>query len=217
MSYVFVLPRETVERLYTQCCDCFDFAKAISDLEAVKQENHFEKYYKALFEFVFTYIKNIFFHTNPLPLLEKKPCRQKDFVLSNNFVTITKIHIELLELFEKHLKEENAKKFQVIIPTHESDLIDIFGNPALITKSIEIYKYIDLSKPFLQATLNLYSELVRNFTPADPKTLISHLKFLVLSLRIIANYKKIIGRHAIIPTPDNNGPLKLELHSDTPI
>jgi hypothetical protein len=38
MSYVFVLPREIVERLYTQCCDCFDFKKALTDLEAVKKK-----------------------------------------------------------------------------------------------------------------------------------------------------------------------------------
>jgi hypothetical protein len=217
MSYVFVLPREIVERLYTQCCDCFDFAKSLSDLEAVKQENNFETYYKELLEFVIKYIKNIFLHTSPIPLLEKKPCRQKDFVLSNNLVTILKIHIEILELFEQHLKEEKAKKFQVIIPAQQSDLLEIFGNPTLITKSIEIFNYIDFNKTFLEGTLKLYSELVKTYTPADPKTLISQLKFLVLSLRIITTYKRIFTRNVIIPTTDSNEQLKLELHSDTSI
>lgn len=214
MSYVFVLPREIVERLYTQCCDCFDYTKAIAELEAVKKENNIEKLVKATFKFVSTYVKNLVSHTGRLPLLAKKPCRDKDFVLSNNLASVLKIHIELLNIIEAHLYKEKARKFQIIIPPNQSDLLELFGSPT-ITKSIELQKYIDLSKKFLEGTVNLYSELAKTFTPANPSILCSHLKLIVLTLRIFALY--LVKSNHVTEPIFNHGSIKLELHSDTPL
>ena len=214
MSYVFVLPKEVVERLYTQCCDCFDFKKALTELEAVTKENNIEKLVKATFKFVSTYVKNLVHHTGRIPLLQKKPCRNKDFVLSNNLASVLKIHIELLNNIEAHLYKEKARKLQIIIPPDQSDLLELFGSPT-IAKSIELTKYIELTKKFLVGTLNLYSELAKTFTPANPSILCSHLKLIVLTLRIFGSY---LERSNYVTEPIfSHGSIKLELHSDTPL
>jgi hypothetical protein len=215
MSYVFVLPREIIERLYTQCCDCFDFTKAITDLEAVKKEDNIDKAITATFKFVSTYVKNIVLHTGRLPLLQHKTCREKEFVLSNNLTTVLKLHIEFLKLVETILEREKARKFHIIIPPHQSDLLEVFGSPNL-AKSIELHHYIDLAKTFLEGALKFYSAIAKTFTPAAPNILVGHLKFIVLTLRIFASYRVKNNSDGKLPIY-YNGSIELELHADTPI
>lgn len=201
MSCVFVLPREIIERLYTQSCECFDFTKAFADLETVKKENNLDKLLQATYLFACNYIKNIYFHTSRPPLLENKPCRQKDFVLSNNLTTVLKIHTEILEAIQSNLSEKKARPFQIIIHQNNADLLDFLGNP-ILAKSIEISNYINLTKALLAGTLGFYTEIARNFTPSNPETLISQLKFMVLTLRIFSTYQKKTNKNNVnVVTP----------------
>ena len=215
MSYVFVLPREVIERLYTQCCDCFDFTKAITDLEAVKKEDNIDKAITATFEFVSTYVRNIVYHTGRLPLLEHKTCREKDFVLSNNLATVLKLHIEFIKLIETILEREKARKYHIIIPPHQSNLLEVFGSPTIV-KSIELHHYIDLAKTFLEGTLKFYSAIAKTFTPAAPNILVGHLKFIVLTLRIFVSYRVKNNRNGKLPI-FHNGSIELGPHADTSI
>ena len=211
MSEVHFLSIDIANRLYTQNCSCVNLKKLFDFVLSAASEKNIEKYLKARSDYINNYINSIFVHTVE-PLVDKRSCRQKDFVLSNTLYRSLKEHLFTLSFVKEDFKKEGLKKYNLILPSSASTLLSIFGSPG-IKKSIEISDYIEFTSNFIKTSLQFHEKLVKTHTPAIPRDLISFLKLEVLTLRIYSTYFLKIRKNG----SNQNGLDKMEESSNTPI
>ena len=212
-----VVPYEIVNRLHTETCDCANLEELRLAYQTAKSKSVSE-YVSARYNYVCKYINLVFIHTAE-PLVDDKPCRRKDFVLTNDLRKALIEHFETLNLITKDLEKDEVSRrpFLIIFPQTAANLLQLFGYPGL-TKSVQVHEYMKLMQRFLSASIQLHEKLVQPYTATNPSSLLSFLKLETLSLRIFQSWSKVKQNGGSNSQPSNqNGPSQLADPSNTSI
>lgn len=213
MSPVFFLTQDIAKKLYTETCDCLDFEQLKSAVEKSEKENNIEKYLKDRHNLLYRYNSQVFIHTNEF--LTHAPCMDKEFVLSNTIRTSLIGHLHTLKLIKENLLEIKAKKTFILIPPQAKCLLEVFGNPGGLSKSIEIYDYLEIIESYLKSSLALHEKLVKTCAATKAKSLQRYLTLEIFTLQFFNAFYSNSKSTRYDRT--QNGFDKLAESSDTPI